>query len=227
VLVPLSLALSACLGLGEDNGPPPDPLAPDVVAARESAATRADEALAEAVSALGGRVVGRGSDDACYQGQNNYKVNEGYDHRCTLRRAAAVAFDGDFRRRIARFDRRLFEAGWGCSRMPCPETLSGNVEEYWDFRVAEYGTRRFPISSLPPVAYERGDEYLDVRYGGADKTGRFSLEDLHRRKRGSVFESYRRQDPLDVDGVLARAKRSDYVVGLALETDYLEDTDFG
>ena len=111
--------------------------------------------------------------------------------------------------------------------MPCPETLSGNVEEYWDFRAAEYGSQRFPISMLPTTTYERGDEYLDVRYGGADRTGRFWLEDLHRRKRGSVSESYRRQDPLDVDRVLARARGSDYVVGLAIETDYLEDTDFG
>jgi len=64
VLVPLSLALSASLGLGEGNGPPPDPFAPDVAAARSDASSRADDALAEAVSALGGRVVGRGSDDA-------------------------------------------------------------------------------------------------------------------------------------------------------------------
>ncbi len=227
VLVPLCLALSACLGLGEDNGPPPDPFEPDVVAARESASARADDALAEVVAALGGRVVGRASDDACYQGQNNYKVHEGYDHRCTLRRAAAVVFDGDFRRRIARFDRRLFGVGWGCYRTPCPETLSGNVEEYWDLRAAEYGSQRFPISSLPTTTYERGDQYLDVRYGGADGTGRFWLEDLHRRKRGGVFESYRRQVPLDVDRVLARAEGSDYVVGIAIETDYLEDTDFG
>lgn len=179
------------------------------------------------MAALGGRVVGRASDDVCYQGQNTCKVHEGYDHRCTVRRAAAVALDGDFPRRIARFDERLFGAGWDCGALPCLETLSWNVDEYWESRKAENGGQDPLISSLPTTSfYERDDLYLDVRYG-ADPTGRLWLEGLHRRKRGSVLESYRRPDPLDVDGVLARAKGSEYMLGLAIETDYLEDTDFG
>jgi hypothetical protein len=229
LLVPLCLVLSGCLGLGEDSGPPPDPTAPDVVAARKDATARADAALDEAVEALGGRVVGRARSDSCYRGQNNYKVHEGYDHRCTVRRAAAVAFPGDFRRRIARFDRRLFGAGWGCSPTPCLETHSGNVEEYWDDRASYYGSQRFPISTLPPAAglYQRDGLYLQLRYGGADRTGRHWLESLQRRARGSLFESYATSTPLDVDAVLARAGREAYVVGLAVETDYVDDTDFG
>jgi hypothetical protein len=213
---------------GEDNGPPPDPTARDVVEARDVATNSADAALADAAAALGGRVVARTTADACYEGQNNWKVHDGYDHRCTLRRAVVVAFDGDFRKRIATFDDRVFASGWGCYGAPCAETLSGNVEEYWDFRKAEYGGHDPPITSLPTTStYDRDGLYLDVQYAGADKTGRHWLGGWHRRQRGGLFTSFERSQPLDVDGVLSRADAFEYVVALAIETDYFEDRDFG
>ena len=214
--------------LGEDNGPPPDPMSAEVAGARMQVTNRADDALARAVAALGGNVVGRASSDDCYEGQNNYKLREGFDHRCTLRRAAVVVFDGDFRRRIALLDERLFAAGWGCYRDPCPETLSGKVEEYWEFRKQEYGGHDPPITSLPTTTmYERGDQYLDVQYVGRDRSSRSSLEGWHRRKRGGLFTSYERARPLGVEAVFARASGFDYAVALAIETDYFEDLDIG
>jgi hypothetical protein len=200
----------------------------EVAAARMQTTNRADHALERAVAALGGSVVGRASSDGCYEGQNNYKLREGFDHRCTLRRAVVVAFDGDFRRRIALLDERLFAAGWGCYRDPCPETLSGKVEEYWEFRKQEYGRQDPPITSLPTTTmYERGELYLDVRYIGRDKTSRFWIETWHRRQRGGFFTSFERAQPLGVDEVIARASGFDYAVALAIETDYFEDLDIG
>jgi hypothetical protein len=218
--------VAGCGGiLGEDNGPPPDAMAPEIVDARELATDTADAALAEAAAALGGRVVARTSADACYDGQNNWKVHDGYDHRCTLRRAAVVAFDGDFRRRIARFDERLFAAGWQC---PCADTLSAKVEEYWEFRKAEYGGQDPPITRLPTTTmYQRDPLYLDVQYAGDDRAGRSSLEGWHRRDRGGIFTSFDESRPLDVEEVLRRAASSEYVVALAIETDYFEDDDLG
>ncbi len=174
-------------------------------------------------SALDGAIVGRASSDECYEGQQNYKVNDGYAHRCTIRRTLAVSFDGDFRERIARFDTRLFSAGWGCHRVPCDETLSGKVEEYWDLRAGEVGGGTFPISRLPSsVNYERDDLYLYVDYAGADPTGRSWIEGAHRRRRGGLFESYERTRPLAVTAVLSRAAPYDHVVVLAIESDYFE-----
>jgi hypothetical protein len=219
-----SFLVAGCGGVlgGGDNGPP-DPLAPEIVDAREVATDAADAALVEAAAALGGRVVARTSADACYEGQNNWKVHDEYEHRCTLRRAAVVAFDGDFRKRIARFDDRLFAAGWQC---PCPgtETLSAKVEEYWEFRKGEYGGQDPPITRLPTATmYERDPLYLDVQYAGEDRTGRASLEGWHRRDRGGIFTSFDESRPFDVDETLRRAAPSEFVVALAIETDYFED----
>ena len=229
LLAPLCLVLSACVGPGEDNGPPPDPFAPDVVEARKAATSRADAALDEAAADLEGRIVARTSTDECYSGQNNYKVSDGFDHRCTLRRAVVVGFDGDFRERISAFDQRLFGEGWDCGGIPCDPTYSGLVEEYWDFRKPEYGGNDPPISVLPTAtSYQRDGLYLDVGYVSArHRSGRTVLEGWHRRQRGGLFESFERTRPFDVDTVLERIAPYDYAVALAIETDYLDDTDFG
>jgi hypothetical protein len=219
----LFLALSLCTVLaGCGPGPPPDPDAEDVAAARKDATARADVELGRAVEALGGKLVGTGSDDACYRGQNNWKVHDGYDHRCTVRRVAAVTFDGDFRRRIAGFDKRLFADGWGCVPSPCRDTNARLVEEYWPSRAAYYGPD-FPISTLPTVPdYEKDGLHLDVQYAGADRAGRAWIEDWHRRRRGGVFDSFREPHSLDTGAVLRSGRDARYLVLLAVETDYFE-----
>ncbi len=227
-LLAFCLPASACGGLlGEDNGPPPDPMTAEIVRARATAADAADKALGQAREALGGTIVARASEDDCYSGQNNYKLRDGYDHRCTLRRVVVIGFDGDFRARVRMLDRGLFSADWGCYRDPCPETLSGNVDEYWDFRKQEYGGAEPPITSLPTIMYERDNEHLDVAWVRADRPGRSTLERFHRRARGGLFTSYERARPFDVDTALERASRFEYAVALAVETDYFEDTDVG
>jgi hypothetical protein len=224
-----ALALAGCVSLGQDNGPPPDPTAADVVDARRAATRRADAALDEAARALEGRIVARTSTDECYEGQNNYKVHDGYDHRCTLRRAVVVGFDGDFRERIDVFDRRLFAAGWDCGGVGCGETNAELVEEYWDFRKPEYGGNDPPISVLPTTSfYQRDGLYIDVGYVSATHpSGRVVLDGWHRRQRGGLFTSYERPRPFDADAVLARVARYDYAVALAFEADYFEDDDIG
>jgi hypothetical protein len=180
VVLAFCLPASACGGvLGEDNGPPPDPTAAEIVKARATAVEAADEALEHARGALGGAIVARASEDGCY-------------------------------------------------RDPCPETLSGNVEAYWNLRTREYGTSEPPITSLPTtVMYERGNQHLDVAYVRADRVGRATLEYFHRRALGGHFTSYERAKPFDVDATLERASGFEYAVALAVETDYFEDADIG
>jgi len=218
----LIAALCAVLtGCGPD--PPPDPGASDLSAARNDATARAEDELDRAVTALDAEVVGKGSDDACYAGQNNWKVHDGYDHRCTIRRVAAVTFAGDLRKRIARLDRRLFASRWGCTPTPCHDTNAGLLEEYWSSRAAYYGTQNFPISSLPTATgYEKAGMYFDLRYAGAEPGERAVIEDWHRRRRGGLFESFRVPRPLDVGAVVRDGGDSRYLVLLAVDADYFD-----
>ena len=74
-LLPIAVLCAALAGCGPD--PPPDPGASDVSAARKDATARAEDELDRAVAALEAEVVGKGSDDACYSGQNNWKAHDG------------------------------------------------------------------------------------------------------------------------------------------------------
>ena len=204
-LLLIAVLCAALAGCGPD--PPPDPGASDLSAARKDATARAEDEL----------------DDACYAGQNNWKVHDGYDHRCTIRRVAAVTFAGDFRKRIARLDRRLFASGWGCTPTPCHDTNAGLLEESWSSRAAHYGTQDFPISSLPTATgYEKDRLYFDLRYAGAEPVDRGVIEDWHRRRRGGLFESFRVPRPLDVDAVVRNGRDSRYLVLLAVDADYFD-----
>src|SRR5688572_20587591 len=121
------------MGPSGPSGPPPDPLSTEIVELRDQGTRRADRAVAQAAGLLGGKVVGRASNDQCWEGQRNWKVDEGFDYRCAARRVVVVGFDSDFRKRIARFDRRVFAAGWLCD-YKCNSEL---VDEYWNLRKAE------------------------------------------------------------------------------------------
>jgi hypothetical protein len=136
-----------------------------------------------------------------------------------------VAFDGDFRHRIAELDERLFAEGWGCVPSPCRRTNAGLLEEYWPGRAAYYGTTDFPISTLPTAAggYEKNGLHVSLGYGGADRAGRATTEDWHRRRRGGVFESFRVSRPLDTAAVMRRSRGTRYLVLLAVEADYFDE----
>src|SRR5687767_4309395 len=208
------------------------PSAPDLsdaalVDRRTEAIERARAALAEVVSATGGDVLGRASYDGCYEGQQNWKVDEGYAHRCTVRQVVAVGFAGDFRRHITQLDERLLTSGWSvCSTCDHDDTLSSHVEEYWDLRVS-HATDEYPfsISQLPTPGqpYEQGDLQLTFDYGDRDGAGRSLLESSHRMGRGSPRRTYERSQRLDVDAVLAGSSSDEHIVVAAIEVDYFEN----
>jgi hypothetical protein len=222
-------ALAAFVGLlaGCGGSPsPPDFGDPSLAGRRTAAVEKAKSALGEVIGVAHGRILGRGSYDGCYKGQQNYKVDEGYAYRCTVRAVGAVGMTGDFRRRIALLDAQLFRSGWALDCATCEkDTLTWLVEEYWDFRVAQATPQApFSISWLPTPGqpYEKGDLLLTFQYAGRDRSGRQSLEGAHRMRRGGVFRSDERVREVDTRGVLARAQDDEHLLVIAVEIDYFE-----
>jgi hypothetical protein len=221
VFAALALAAAGC-----GSSPAPDPHDDSLVEQRAQAVAGERAAIDEVVSAAGGRVLGRGSSDICYEGQHNWEVDDPYDNRCTVQQVAAVALAGEFRPRIARMEQRLFASGW----KRCPtckrETLTRYLDEYWEYRVREATPAPpFAISQLPTpgTPYERGALGLTFDYGGRDLGGRFALESSHRIPSATTSQSYERTRTLDVDGVLAKARPDEHVVVVKVEDDYFEN----
>lgn len=225
--VALKVLAAAVAGLGVvvlmyalANPSPPDPSDEAMAALRLVATDAADEALAGVTAALGGEELAWSSTDKCWEGQRNWKVDDGYDHRCAVRLAVAVGFDGDFRERIDRFDRRLAASGWGCSWCDPDDHLSAQVDEYWAY-AAEVGRDSFPISRLPRATqYSRGDLRLEVAYGGSDIGGRRAIGRFHEIWSGHVTHEV--AEPFDVAAVLEAAKPFRYLVLVAVDAVYSE-----
>jgi hypothetical protein len=223
-----SFVLSAC-GLGGPSGPsgpPPDAQSEEIVELRRDGTRAADRALVNAAKMLGGEMLGRASNDRCWEGQRNYKVDEGYDYRCSILRALVVGFGGDFRSRIARFDQRLFASGWECDPYFECESNSQLVEEYWDLRSAErLKGQPFPIWRLPTKGdgYARGDVRLYVEYASTVAGSTYWLETASFMSRSGLRRFYEDERPLDVQAVLAAGRRYPYLVVLSTEIDYFTE----
>jgi hypothetical protein len=224
-VVAAALFLTGCevMGPSGPSGPPPDALGAEIVEQRESGTRRADRALAQAARLLGGKVVGRASNDQCWEGQRNWKRDDGYDYRCAARRVVVVGFDGDFRKRMKHFDARLFASGWQCDRFFECHSNSQYVQEYWAMRRAErVKGQPFPIWKLPTKTdgYERGEVRLFVDYASTVPRSTSALEFATLIGRSGLGVFHDDERPLAVPDVVTSGKPYPYLVVLATEIDY-------
>lgn len=84
-----------------------------VVSAREGSAARLDPLTAAAVAAVGGTEVARVRVDRCEEGQNNWKVRDGYTLRCERQDVVVLDVPADGVLATTRaVDARLRAAGW-------------------------------------------------------------------------------------------------------------------
>src|SRR4051794_27658982 len=226
VWIPAAALALAAVAAGCGSNPAPDPHSASVAEQRAQAVAAERKAIDQVVSAADGRVLGRGSSDACYQGQHNFEVHDSYDNRCTVQQVAAVALSREFRPRIARMEKRLFASGWKLCPTCKRETLTRYLDEYWDYRVRRATPERpFAISQLPTpgTPYERGDLALTFDYSGRDPGGRFPLESSYLIPEATTMRSYERNRRIDVDGVLAKARPDEQVVVVKVDEDYFEN----
>lgn len=85
-----------------------------VTAARDGSRHDLDALTRETLAAVGGRELARVRFDDCQQGQNNWKIHDGYTLRCELTDSVvlAPARAGDVTALAAELDRALQRAGW-------------------------------------------------------------------------------------------------------------------
>jgi hypothetical protein len=196
-------------------------LAAAVTEARIRVADRMTTALDEVASSIDGEVLGRSSIDECYAGQRNWKVDTGYDHRCSLVTGVLIGTDGDFRARMLDLDRSLEELGWLSHDGEWPGQL---VDEYWDLRAAESPDGDVPLGRLPgPLSVVR--DGLRIRFAYTDADDDAGLRRLDRFHQTTVwccglpFHEDRR--PLDL-AQITRARTPRFLVLAIVEGHYVE-----
>lgn len=218
----MALAIVTAL-LISNCGPPsqPDPLSASAVEARTEGMQQMTTALNEVVATFHGQVLGESSIDECYQGQRNYKVDTGYDYRCSLLMSVLLAIDGDFRSQMLDTDEALKRLGWQSRNGEWPGQL---VEEYWDLRAGESADGRVWLSRLPaPHSVFREDLRLLFDYGDvADDRG---IESIDRAQQSTLWccgsPFFERRDPIDVDRAVAAAAH-EHLILITVEGHYFE-----
>lgn len=160
-----SMAIAGC---GASSRP--DPLSDPIVEARADRTQQMRVALDEVVRVFDAQVLGESSVDECYEGQRNWKVDTGYDSRCSVLLGVLIGLDGDFRSQMLDADVALEELGWRSLSGEWPGQL---VDDYWDLRAGESPDGRVRLDRLPsPYTVLRDDLRLLFDYGrGVDDQG--------------------------------------------------------
>lgn len=198
---------------------PPDPQSGQVTEARAAQLVRMGDALAEVASDLGGQVLGESIVDECYEGQRNWKVDTGYDYRCSLLVGAMVGLDGNFRAQMLELDVSLEKVGWKSTDGEWPGQL---VDRYWDFRAGESRGGNVRLDRLPgPNGVMRDDLRLLFDYGSdAD-----DLERIDRAQQRTLWccglPTFESRDLMDVHRAAASAPQDQFIL-ITLEGHYFQ-----
>jgi hypothetical protein len=161
-------------------------------------------------------------DDRCYKGQNNYKVTQGYAHRCTLRLTRYYGFDGDFRQMMLDFEKTLLKLGWKAGLSDDPIARMQNME----YMMTNYYDRRPGVSvdSIPaPSGYNARGLTLELGWADRQTKNLFRLE----HSQHVPFHAghlYQRPELVNVDEAFQKAVLDTrYVIAVAVYGHYFEN----
>jgi hypothetical protein len=178
-------------------------------------------ALDEVVATVDGQVLGVSEIDECYEGQRNWKVDTGYDYRCSLLIGVLIGIDGDFRAQMLDADVALSELGWQSGDGEWPGQL---VDGYWDLRAGESPDGHVRLDRLPgPLTVTRGDLRLLFDYGSViDDRG---LDRIDRSQQSTPWccglPFFDKREPMDVDQATG-AQRHEHLILITVEGHYFQ-----
>ena len=169
--------------------------------------------------------------DNCYEGQNNWKVHEGYAHRCDYRVTRYYGFNGDFRQKMLGLEQELFKLKWQTSNGTSNQ-LSYYMKNYYDLYYGDKDPQvsanfggTYLVSSLPTVinGYSKNSIGMDIAYGEKDSKDIYWLETAPGfSKQGFPF--FEDKNFIDVKSAFAEIIKDDrYVIAVSLEKNYFQN----
>lgn len=167
--------------------------------------------------------------DNCYKGQNNYKVKEGYAHKCDYRVTRYYGFNGDFREKMLTLEQDLFNLDWKTTgdKNQLSYYIFNYYDEYSDndSQIGASSESAYPVSSLPEVydGYSKNGIGIDIAYGEKDSKDIYWLESAQGWSRHGLpfFED---KDFIDVKAAFTEiSKNNKYVIAISLEKNYFQN----
>lgn len=204
----------------------PDPKSPGVSAKRNAIQSDINHAFSSLEIAAGLKEYAKATYDYCYEGQNNWKIKDGYAHRCDYRLTKYYGFNGDFRQRMLDLEQKLLEQQWQPTN-GVSGRLSFYIKNYYD---EYYGSKNsegstYVVSSMPTVinGYTKNNIRMDVAYGEKASQGTAWLESTQSGiGRGTPI--YEDTHFIDLRALFAEITEDNkYIVAISLDKNYFEN----
>jgi hypothetical protein len=151
------------------------------------------------------------TQDACYDGANNWKHQDGFAHRCTLRVTNFYGLDGDFRKAMLDFEKELLAAGWHSNIHGMEWSLTNN-------HAATYPYYIYP--------YYKGGFTLDICWSERGSPRLFDLKNIQAQSMGwiSANNFYDQRKLADAGDVFREVTRDHtYIIAVAISGHYFEN----
>jgi hypothetical protein len=160
------------------------------------------------------------TQDACYDGANNWKHQDGFGHRCTLRVTNFYGFDGDFRKTLLDLAKALRAAGWRPNVNV--HDIASTLTQYDDAALSLHTVDRLPN----PSPYLKGGFMLDMRWAERGSRSLFDLTNIQAHDMGWIKENnfYDQRKLIDAADIHRDVTRDHkYILGLAISGHYFEN----
>jgi hypothetical protein len=154
----VTLTLSGCMTLLFSGGvgnvvrnlkPAPDVEGRTITRKRLRATEEVEAALAAVDAGTALTSYATSTDDRCYQGENDWKIKDGYAHRCTVRMTRFYGSD-EFRRHVLGLEDQLASSGW---QLP-PATFREMFATYYDVYCRGQRIAVFGVGPITPMQCE-------------------------------------------------------------------------
>jgi hypothetical protein len=217
----------------------PDAESPAIARERLRATEEIEAALAAVDAGSGFTSYATATGDRCYKGENDWKITDGYAHRCTVRTTRFYGMSGDFRAQMLGLEDLLASGGWQPPRslpdLP-PATFREMFATYYDRycsgnRIAVFGVGVDPlpceVSKLPRSGsngYKKGHLVLWIECAERGESDLYMMDLMQRGPRDREPNLYQKTSLQDVAAQVREITASDrYVVAVTIEQTYFEN----
>ena len=206
---------------------PPNPESQRIVAKRNSAQTAISDSLNALEREADFTYHATSTHDRCYKGQNNWKVKDGYAHRCDYRVTKFFGFNTDFRQTMIDFDKTLIALGWSAQAVSSIPTM---ITEYYDVYYDQLGSSSdkviegYEVSRLPQPSYQKEGLKLELGFAERDTKDLFGIKYAQNVTGNTLFETYDDKKFQDIDALFrSMTAREAYVVVVSVQQNYFQN----
>lgn len=171
------------------------------------------------------------TDDRCYKGENDWKVQSGFAHRCTIRITHFYGMNGDFPAKMIGLENLLSANGWTLPRASITELLTGYYDKFCGSRrMAVFGRGAITPScslaelSKPHERYTKRNLELFISFAEKEAKDLSRMDDVQSINWSTPVLTYDKKEFQNVRVLFQEMTQSyQYVLAVSIQATYFEN----